>query len=113
MVHRYTFTVVWRLMALVTGTTIVHANETRFERELNDSMFVEAEIEPPIDLRAIAGAVIYPELARRMGLEGKAVARVLIDKRGQATTLEILYSTDTLFEQPAIDAIRKVGQFTP
>lgn len=115
MVHRHAFTVVWLVlvMALVAGTTVVHARETRFTRELNDSTGVQAEIEPTVNLRAIAGAVIYPELARRMGLEGKAVARVLIDKRGQATTLEILYSTDTLFDQPAIDAIRKAGQFTP
>ena len=47
-----------------------------------------------------------------MGIEGRVVVRVLIDPNGKALDSQILKSTNSVFEQPVIDAVMK-SQFTP
>ncbi len=58
------------------------------------------------------GAPNYPPSARRKGLEGYALAEFIIDENGDVTSVEIKQSSDPVFEQPTIEAIRK-WKFTP
>jgi len=48
----------------------------------------------------------------KMGGEGQVVVRVLIDANGKPLDSQILKSTNTVFEQPVIDAVMK-SQFNP
>jgi len=54
----------------------------------------------------------YPSAAQRRGLEGFAVAEFIIDENGNVSSIEIKQSSDPIFEQPTIDAIRS-WLFTP
>ena len=54
----------------------------------------------------------YPSTARRKGLQGFAVAEFIIDENGNVGSLQIKQSSDPVFEQPTIDAIR-TWKFTP
>jgi protein TonB len=51
---------------------------------------------------------VYPEMARKAGLEGRVVVRVLIDKDGKPQKAQVIKSTGIeAFEEVAIDAVMK------
>lgn len=54
----------------------------------------------------------YPSAARRAGKEGFVVAEFIIDVTGATTDIQIQQSSDPIFNQPTIEAIRK-WRFTP
>ena len=58
------------------------------------------------------GSPRYPASARRRGLEGFALAEFIIDENGNVTSVEIKQSSDPVFDQPTIEAIRD-WKFTP
>jgi Ca-activated chloride channel homolog len=82
------------------------------EKESGIDDFVPVEQAPKVDLKILQKNIVYPELARRAGIEGKVLVRVLIDKTGSPTKHRIEYSDNTMLEQPAVDAIMK-SSFTP
>ncbi len=54
----------------------------------------------------------YPSAARRAGKEGFVVAEFIIDATGATTEIQIQQSSDPVFNEPTIEAIRK-WQFEP
>jgi protein TonB len=54
----------------------------------------------------------FPGFVWKMGMEGQVVLRVLIDPSGKPLDSQILKSTNSVFEQPVIDAVMK-SQFLP
>jgi protein TonB len=54
----------------------------------------------------------FPGFVWKMGIEGQVVLRVLIDPSGKPLDSQILKSTNSVFEQPVIDAVMK-SQFLP
>lgn len=49
----------------------------------------------------------FPSFVWRTGIEGQVVVKVLIDPDGKPIDTQILKSTNTVFEQPVIDAVLK------
>ncbi|MDX2127588.1 MAG: energy transducer TonB [Chloroherpetonaceae bacterium] len=72
--------------------------------------FVAVEKEPEfVDRPAIA----YPEVAKRAGMEGLVVVRVLIEKDGRPKKAQIMKNPGTdIFDQAAIDNVMK-ATYTP
>jgi protein TonB len=57
--------------------------------------------------------VVYPEMARKAGMEGEVLVYVYIDEKGQAMDMKVVKgSHDTGFVDAACDAIRKT-KFKP
>jgi protein TonB len=54
----------------------------------------------------------FPSVVWKMGIEGQVVVRVLIDPAGKPLDSQILKSTNSVFEQPVIDAVMK-SEFIP
>jgi protein TonB len=54
----------------------------------------------------------FPSFVWKMGIEGQVWVRVLIDANGKPLDSQILKSTNSVFEQPVIDAVMK-SQFNP
>jgi protein TonB len=54
----------------------------------------------------------FPGFVWKMGIEGQVVVRVLIDPNGKPLDSQILKSSNSVFEQPVIDAVMK-SQFIP
>ena len=72
--------------------------------------FAELDVKPSVKK---AGTVIYPKEAAQQKLEGKAICRVLIDKRGNVIQAEVLRSSESaLLDSAALDAVRGY-QFNP
>ncbi len=74
--------------------------------------FMAVDKEPYIDLAELQKRVVYPDIARRAGIEGTVNIRVLIDKKGNPKKY-IIESTDSdLLNKAAIDAVM-ASRFTP
>ena len=79
----------------------------------------EGEAAPP-DFRAVekqpvaikSVSPVYPEIARRAGIEGTAWVRIWVGKDGLAKKAEVMKSDADLFNQPSIDAALQ-WVFTP
>ena len=83
------------------------------EREPEPDEFIAVEKEPGVDLAKLQGIVKYPDVARRAGVEGTVIVRVLVDRNGRATRTLIEYSDNQLLNSGAIEAVNQYGQFTP
>jgi len=55
---------------------------------------------------------VYPELAKRAGVEGTVYVKILVNKEGKAIKAVVMKSDSEVFNQPAIDAAMKFV-FTP
>ncbi len=80
----------------------------------------EAELPPPDTFRPVQRLPqivkqvlpIYPEIAKRVGLEGRVTVKLWVDKEGNPHQASVLTSDGELFNQPAIDAAIQY-RFTP
>ncbi len=50
---------------------------------------------------------VYPEQARKNGVEGKVILQAVIDDDGSVSDVEVLNSTDPVFDDAAVDAVRQ------
>lgn len=75
--------------------------------------FIPVEKQPVVDIGKLQKLVEYPDLARRSGVEGRVIVKVLVDKTGDILKKKIEYSDSQLLDQAALDAISKYGKFTP
>jgi periplasmic protein TonB len=82
------------------------------EKEPGIDEFIPVEKEPYIDLVELQKNIVYPELARRAGIEGKVLVRVLVDKEGKPKKHRIEYSDNEQLNDAAVKAIMK-SVFTP
>ncbi|MCS6808818.1 MAG: energy transducer TonB [Bacteroidota bacterium] len=82
------------------------------EEEPNAYDFIPVEKEPYIDIKELQKKVVYPDLAKRAGIEGKVSIRVLVGKNGVPKKY-IIESTDSdLLNDAAVKAIMS-SVFTP
>ncbi|MBS3999771.1 MAG: energy transducer TonB [Desulfobulbaceae bacterium] len=86
--------------------------QKRIEEPAPDA-FIPVEKEPGVDLAKLQKIIKYPELARRAGVEGKVIIRVLVDEKGKARKQLIEYTDNELLNQAAMDAVNDYGTFTP
>ncbi|MDQ1265773.1 MAG: periplasmic protein TonB [Bacteroidota bacterium] len=85
------------------------------EKEPEPDEFIATEKEPVIDLAKIQNKIVYPEIARRAGIEGKVILRVMVQKDGRIKKDRIIveYSDSQLLNEAAIQAIKDYGVATP
>ena len=74
--------------------------------------FIAVELEPYIDLSELQRKVAYPEMARRAGIEGKVIIRVLVGKDGKPLKSIIELSENELLNESAVKAVMS-SIFTP
>jgi TonB family protein len=67
------------------------------------------EIDPMVISRAIPE---YPEIAKRIGMEGSVVVQVLLDKNGKVKKAQLVKASDDIFIEPALAAAQR-WTFTP
>lgn len=84
----------------------------KMEQEPGMDEFIPVEKEPFIDLGELQKRVVYPEMARKAGIEGRVIVRVLVGKDGRPTKAVIEDSDSQMLDQAAKDAIMR-SVFTP
>ncbi|MEO0216989.1 MAG: TonB family protein [candidate division WOR-3 bacterium] len=71
--------------------------------------FFKVEIKPQI-VKAVQPE--YPDLAKKAGIEGRVVVSVIVDENGNVINAEIISSTNSIFNEPALKAAYKY-KFSP
>ena len=64
-------------------------------------------------IKDIQENLVYPEDAKKEGLQGTVIFLFVIDKEGQITNLEIAYSTNHIFDSAALDVLSHLKTFIP
>jgi len=82
------------------------------DEEPGSEEFIPVEKEPNVDLAELQKKVVYPEMARKVGVEGTVIIRVLVGKDGKVKQAKIQQSESSMLDQAAIDAVKK-SVFTP
>jgi TonB family protein len=83
------------------------------EEEPDIDDFIAVEVEPGVELGKLQKLVEYPEMAKRAGIEGRVVVKVLVAKTGEVKKIVILTSDNSMLNNAALTAIKKYGDFTP
>lgn len=65
------------------GTVIAPDTRVQKEQEPDPDEFVFVEKEPTFDYADLQRRVQYPEIARRAGIEGKVIVKVLVARDGK------------------------------
>lgn len=112
---------------LVELTENLPAEESKIEEEISQpppkeileikaepTYFVAVEEMPvPVGgLQEIQSRIEYPEIARRVGIEGKVFVRAFVDETGTVTNAEVVKGIGGGCDEAALDAILKT-KFTP
>ncbi|MCA0445065.1 MAG: TonB family protein [Bacteroidetes bacterium] len=74
--------------------------------------FPENPPQPVGGLVSIIRNIDYPEIAKRMGIEGKVVVRVTVNEKGEVTQVDILKRANSVLNEAAIYTIYK-SRFLP
>ncbi len=60
--------------------------------------FYAVEVKPQV-LRTVEP--VYPEMAKKAGIEGRVVIKALVNEEGRVTYVEVIQSTNPIFDEPA------------
>jgi TonB family protein len=85
----------------------------KVEEEPDIDAFIAVEREPQLDLGKLQKSVVYPDMARRAGIEGRVTVRVLVGADGKARRSVIEDSDNVMLNDAALKAINDYGLFTP
>lgn len=64
-------------------------------------------------LRFIRAHTVYPEEARKLGLEGRVIVSMMIDTLGRAVPYEVIRGIHPLLDSVALDIVRQMPRWTP
>ncbi|NCP84893.1 MAG: energy transducer TonB [Bacteroidetes bacterium] len=82
--------------------------------EEEPDIFVVVEKRPEIKggMKALYKYIVYPEIARKAGIEGRVILEFVVDERGKVSNVKVLRSVGGGLDEAAISAVKKV-KFTP
>jgi len=79
----------------------------------DEDVFTPVEKLPEVDINRLQRLVSYPEMARRLGVEGNVIIKILVDSDGKVLKSKVDYSDNSLLDKEAIKAIQKYGPLEP
>lgn len=88
-------------------------NVQQRESEPDPDEFIPVEKEAGFDFAALQKLVVYPKSALESELEGQVIVKCLIGKTGKVEKTIIEKSTSSIFNEAALNAIKKYKDFTP
>lgn len=86
--------------------------EKKIEEESPYFVAVEEMPEPIGGLAAIQSKIVYPEIARRAGVEGKVYIQAFVDETGNVIKAEVVKGIGSGCDEAALDAVLKT-KFKP
>lgn len=64
-------------------------------------------------IKWLSAKIIYPEKAKKEGIEGNAFVSFVINKSGKVQDIKVLRSSNALFEAPAMKVVQQMPRWTP
>lgn len=98
--------------AAKTETTLPPTKKAPVEEE--PAFFVAVEEMPQLigGLKQLQGKIKYPEIAKRVGVEGKVLVQALVDENGNVISVNTLKGIGSGCDEEAMDAVKN-SKFTP
>lgn len=84
-----------------------------FGNGVPEDVFIPVEIQPSLDIVKLQKLVKYPELAKKVGIEGRVIIKVLVGIDGKVLKRRVEYTDNTLLNDEALKAIDKYGNLEP
>jgi periplasmic protein TonB len=88
------------------------AETKHVEEEPTYFVAVEEMPEPIGGIQAIQSKIVYPEIAKRAGVEGRVHVLAFVDEKGNVTKAEILKGLGAGLDEVAVNAVRQT-KFKP
>lgn len=79
----------------------------------DDDTFQIYDKDPEVDMINLQKSLIYPELPKRAGIEGRVIVRVLIGADGSVLKSKIDMSDNSTLDEAALKAVMTPGLFKP
>ncbi len=86
--------------------------EKKVEEEPTYFVAVEEMPEPIGGIAAIQSKIIYPEIAKRAGVEGKVYVKAYVDEQGNVTKTEVVKGLGAGLDEAAVNAVKQT-KFKP
>jgi protein TonB len=86
--------------------------EKKVEEEPTYFVAVEEMPEPIGGIKGIQEKIVYPEIAKRAGVEGKVYVLAFVDESGNVTKAQVLKGIGAGCDEAALDAVQKT-RFKP
>jgi len=101
-----------QIAAAKTETIIPPKEIKKVEEE--PAFFVAVEEMPQLigGLKGIQGQIKYPEIAKRVGVEGKVIVQAIVDETGKVVSVSTIKGIGSGCDEVAMDAVRN-SKFTP
>ncbi len=74
---------------------------------------VETDVQIKGGIEAVVRKIVYPETAMHMKIEGKVVARVFVDAKGNVIKIDILKSAHELLNEEAVRVLTEETSYVP
>jgi protein TonB len=88
------------------------AEEKKVDEEPQYFVAVEEMPEPIGGIAAIQNKIVYPEIAKRAGVEGKVYVKAFVDEKGNVTKVEIQKGLGAGLDEAAMKAVKET-KFKP
>jgi protein TonB len=101
-----------QIAAAKTETVVPPKEMKKVEEE--PAFFVAVEEMPQLigGLKGIQGQIKYPEIAKRVGVEGKVIVQAIVDETGNVISVSTVKGIGSGCDEVAMDAVRN-SKFTP
>ncbi len=86
--------------------------EKKVEEEPTYFVAVEDMPEPIGGIAAIQSKIVYPEIAKRAGVEGKVYVKAFVDEQGNVTKVEVVKGLGAGLDEAAMKAVQQT-KFKP
>ncbi|SRR5690606_1377610 len=86
--------------------------EKKVEEEPQYFVAVEEMPEPIGGIQAIQSKIVYPEIAKRAGVEGKVYVLAFVNEQGDVTKVEIIRGLGAGLDEAALNAVKQT-KFKP
>ncbi len=92
---------------------IVPPKENKVVEE-EPAFFVAVEEMPELigGIKGLQSKIVYPEIARRVGVEGKVIVQAIVDETGKVVSVNTIKGIGSGCDEVAMDAVRN-SKFTP
>ena len=93
--------------------TVVPPKEIKKVEE-EPSFFVAVEEMPQLigGIKSLQGKIVYPEIAKRVGVEGKVIVQAIVDENGKVVSVNTVKGIGSGCDEVAMDAVRN-SKFVP
>lgn len=111
-------TIKWFIAAAVLFTSVLCQAQNK-ENKSKDGVYQQVEIMPEYPggetalMNDLIGAIKYPEVARKNGIQGKVYVTFVVDEQGKVTNAKIERGVEPSLDKESLRVVNEIKTWTP